>query len=392
MKAETQCFLVLGALLGVPFALPSSGAWAASDPQSDYAVAYQNNPAHSGFLSEPGGLKPPLKQAWSINLGGAVSYPLIAENMVFVTAANPSGYGTLLVALDRVTGTIIWQKVIGGSDFWSNAAYDQGTIFLINSDGLLQAFTAKTGLRRWYMQFQGQIGFDSPPTAVNGIVYAATSSGEGAALSALSETTGKLLWAQGVSGGGYSAPAVDASGIYLTYSCEAYRFGFAGNLVWNYNQDCDADDTTAVLHRGIVFMRGFGASDVTLQESNGKVSGSFTAAYAPAFWGDTMVFFANSSLQAQSLSTGKQIWTFAGDGALTSAALIVNGVAYEGSSRGNIYGLSINSGKVIWTHKVSSAINFPGEGAVNAPVTGFGAGQGTLVVPAGSELFAFTSH
>src|SRR5438552_18445695 len=82
---------------------------------SDEAVAYQNNPAHDG--NQPGdALTAPLAQKWAVDLGGPVSYPLIAGGKVFVTVGNVAqpnapNYGSSLVALDQQTRRLAWGPI-----------------------------------------------------------------------------------------------------------------------------------------------------------------------------------------------------------------------------------------------------------------------------------------
>jgi hypothetical protein len=54
-----------------------------------------------------------------------------------------------------------------------------------------------------------------------------------------------------------------------------------------------------------------------------------------------------------------------------------------------IYGLSISRGKVVWSANVGAGIPAPDEQNLSQPLTGLGAGQGLLVVPAGNELVAY---
>src|SRR5258708_3230904 len=91
---------------------------------SQYAVAYQINKGHSGNITLSGGFSTPLTQMWSVNLGGTVSYPVIAQGMVFVTVG-----GDQVFAIDLATGATVWEKVISG--YWSAAAYDNKTLFVV---------------------------------------------------------------------------------------------------------------------------------------------------------------------------------------------------------------------------------------------------------------------
>jgi outer membrane protein assembly factor BamB len=139
-------------------------------PTKGTAVAYQIDAAHSGAQFDS--VTPPLTQRWSRDLGGQISYPLIAGGRIFVTVANQNSYGTKLYALDETSGATLWGPVdLGGTYNWSNAAYDSGHVFVVNYDGLLRAFDAASGALQWSKQLPEQYSFDSPPTASGGVVY-----------------------------------------------------------------------------------------------------------------------------------------------------------------------------------------------------------------------------
>src|SRR5437868_12022887 len=54
---------------------------------SDLAVAFQVDVAHSGVQTDAA-LMPPFERRWQVRLPAQVSYPLIAEGKVFVTAGE----------------------------------------------------------------------------------------------------------------------------------------------------------------------------------------------------------------------------------------------------------------------------------------------------------------
>src|SRR5580698_2442772 len=65
----------------------------------EQSVAYQMNATHTGYARGP--LRAPLKQLWSVAIGGYYgnpSYPVIANGVVVVTANGK------LLALDETTG------------------------------------------------------------------------------------------------------------------------------------------------------------------------------------------------------------------------------------------------------------------------------------------------
>jgi hypothetical protein len=65
------------------------------------------DPAHDGYqTADP--ITAPLSQAWSVSLSGSISYPLIVNGVVYVTANVSSGAGTTLFALEQATGATLW--------------------------------------------------------------------------------------------------------------------------------------------------------------------------------------------------------------------------------------------------------------------------------------------
>src|SRR5205807_1436882 len=107
---------ICGLVLAVAGMLPGTAPLRATAAGSDDAVSYRIDPAHSG--AQPGDtLAPPLIQRWSVDLGGNVSYPLIAGGRIFVTAAD-ANYGSRLYALDPGTGATLWGPVELGGTYW----------------------------------------------------------------------------------------------------------------------------------------------------------------------------------------------------------------------------------------------------------------------------------
>jgi hypothetical protein len=113
------------------------------------AVAYHITVAHNGAQVDSS-LAPPFVRRWQIALPGLVSYPLVAEGLVFVTAGgNDTGPDSTLYALDQATGDIVWSRQLAQPPPvvypWANAAYDGGRVFAVGTAGLLAAYDARTG-------------------------------------------------------------------------------------------------------------------------------------------------------------------------------------------------------------------------------------------------------
>jgi outer membrane protein assembly factor BamB len=192
--------------------------WAAQagDPT---AGAYQVTPAHNAAVKYAKTWGPKLKVLWTATLDGTASFPMYAKGHVFALVA---GSPEEIVTIDATTGQVI-SKLSAGTNASQGLAYDDGELFSVNSSGVLSAYSVAKRKPLWAEQLPGQYAFSSAPSALNGIVYVG-GAGSGGTLYAVNETTGKLLWTQGVANGDDSSPAVTAQGVYVSYPCQYYDF------------------------------------------------------------------------------------------------------------------------------------------------------------------------
>ena len=377
----------------------SSAALAISVAQvgSD-AVTYQIDPAHDGSQAFGAPAASTLTEQWKVTLGGTggslagandVSYPVIAGGRVFVTVEGSDTYGTHLYALDASTGATDWSVGLAGTYGFSALAYDGQVIFALNYDGLLTAFSASTGTELWATQMPDQWAFTAPPTAYDGVVYV-SGAGYGGYVYAVSEADGVVQWEGTVQNGDKSSPAVDDSGVYVSYACQQdYRFSLSGNLVWHHTTSCEGGGgSTAVLDGSNVYARGAHDAPVILSQSAGATLGTFASQTAPAFDSNSMYTIDNGYLVAVDPSGSPDRWTF-GDGTLVTAPVVAGGAVFVGSTTGTVYAVSATTGQQIWTGMAGSVIVGPDE--QNADVlVGLAVGDGLLVVPAGNALAAFS--
>jgi outer membrane protein assembly factor BamB len=360
------------------------------------STAYQINPTHTGAIQDVGAT-PPLRKRWSINLGADISYPLIANGKVFVTVRNASNYGTKLYAIDATTGTVAWGPIeLGGTYYWSGICYENERVFAINGDGLLRAFNANNGSLIWSIKLPNQYSFSTPPVAYKGVIYT-DGSGSGGTLYAVSAQSGAVLWTKPVANGSHSSPAVTDEGIYVSYSCpNVYKFNpIDGMLLWRYSNGCSGGGgKTPVLYNGRLYVRD--SSDYIFDSETGTYLGTFDSRTTPAFSGNMGFFlsadnylYSNGTLQGMDLNSNTIVWSFAGDGYLRSAPIVMDNYVYVGSNTGMLYALDPQTGSEVWSTNVGASIPHVDEHNVSQPLTGFGAGEGILVIPAGSVLIAY---
>jgi outer membrane protein assembly factor BamB len=132
-----------------------------------------------------------------------------------------------------------------------------------------------------------------------------------------------------------------------------------------------------------------------LDATTGTQVGTFNAPSltpAPAFSTQSGFFQSMGTLQAIDLASHNPLWSFTGvngDGGLVSAPLFVDQFVIVGSASGTVYALDATTGTPVWSKSAGAGINGPDEQNVSGPLTGFGVGEGYLVVPAGSKLTAW---
>jgi outer membrane protein assembly factor BamB len=358
------------------------------------AVAFQLNPGHTGGIDFPA-VSLPAAPAWSVTLGGQPSYALIAEGKVFVTFVRNGG--TELVALDQASGAIAWGPVqvsYSNMGWWDggNAAYDGGRIFVLaatSSGSILKAFDGGTGNQLWsVLPPNNDSRPDAAPTAANGSVFISCSQ----MLSSYQQSNGALNWsvwdyAQD------TCPAVTPTGVYVAYCGIAACYGpVTGNLAWIDRQDFSGGGGgIPVVANGYVIAPDNFATygGHLLIAGNGAVAGAYVADVPPAIGSTAGYFLQSGTLRAIRLEDGQVLWSFAGDGTLTTSPVRVNNYVFIGSASGMVYGLDAGTGSQAWSQNVGAGIPRGAYWGAEPPLSGLSAGQGLLVVPAGNTLTAF---
>jgi len=380
------------ALLLLLFTVSGAASAARSGAAS---VTFQADALHDGFVANSA-LKLPLKQKWSVNTGGTLTYPVVADGLVISTS------GTTLFALRESDGKQVWSvQAASGEGNWVGVAYDSGRIFAqaeyaFNYQPSLFAFKAKTGAPLWSQSLEGQYAFSSPPVAANGFVYTG-GAGTGGTVYAFDEKSGKPEWTAEVENGDNSSPVVDKTALYVSYACpQTYDFNPAtGSQTWYYSGPCEGGGgSTGVLNNGLLFVEDSdvyqGQDGLILNAASGAVAGSFNSPFPPAF-GDGSEYLVESGQSGEELvaldpSTQSTIWTapLSGGASFLVPPFVVNSVVYEESSTGSLIAYAASSGSVLATYTLATGSN-------GLPL-GIGAGPKILVVPSQSgTIYGFST-
>jgi outer membrane protein assembly factor BamB len=348
------------------------------------AVAYQMNAAHTGAVTFKT-VALPSNSAWSVDVGGSVSYALIVGGQVFVTVAVNGN--SQLLALNGTTGATVWGPIAFPGAV--NAAYDGGRVFVAAGNPqsqIISALDAATGNPVWSATVPGG-WFPEPPVAADGIVYTTN----GGVVTAFDETNGAILWQTGI-GGTDGIVAVTVDGLYGASPCTAVDLQPAvGSQIWFNNSGCSGGGgATPVAANGLVYApnSSAGSSGTVFDAETGATKGSYSASVIPAFSSSAGFFLSNGTLQGLALPNNQVLWSFAGDGQLATAPIVVNSYVFIGSQSGNLYALDSSSGQQVWNQNLGAAIPATQEYGV-VQYTGLAAGDGLLVVPNGTKVTAF---
>jgi hypothetical protein len=139
---------------------------------------------------------PPLLRRWTHEFDNQLTYPLIADNRVFVGVVSTGAhdrttYGDRIFALSLRTGRVLWRTEIPGPYYTVTLAYDQGRVFVVNWNGVVEALSGLTGRVLWQTKAPGN-HYQDPLVAVGGTVYLVSPTSN--RLSAINERTGYSRW------------------------------------------------------------------------------------------------------------------------------------------------------------------------------------------------------
>jgi len=155
------------------------------------------------------------------------SSPALADHLVFAafiahsSCSSPLRNGELL-AFSPATGRIRWRRAIGPCE--SSPVVADGTVYIGDQDGHVEAFDSRTGRKRW--SFDTGAPIKASPALATGRIYIGNYAGEFFALDARS---GRLIWRSIGHGKFYSTAAVSDGRVYVG-SLDGYVY--ASPAVW----------------------------------------------------------------------------------------------------------------------------------------------------------------
>jgi outer membrane protein assembly factor BamB len=368
--------------------------------QPDIASAYQIGVRHSGGATDTT-VNPPLQQKWSVTLPGPVSYPVIAQDKVFVTVANPTPTGSKLYALDRLTGAEVWHALLKGTTQYSNLAFDRGCIIALDGDGHLLEYVADTGVKHFQIQMPNDTECSSPPVARDNKIFVSCGNGTVGHVYRVAESNGHVTWSTQVNGGQHGGPTLSHGTLIASYNCgQVYALEWlTGSINWHKGTTtCEGGRIPAFSGQLLYVRDGHPPIHSTIYERyTGNVVGSFGGWTIPAVSsGLAFVVNQNGTMTKFNPNTGATIATWsppvAGEEFTAAPIIEGSGTVYAGTDLGNVYALNASTGAVTWTGDAHAPVSAPDETVTNGskqPLPGMNVGEGMLIVSAGSTLTAF---
>lgn len=262
----------------------------------------------------------------------------------------------------------------GGSLLEFPPVIQDGTLFQLNDDGVLNAINKNTGKVRWTHKL-GNLAAASP--AASGISVYVTlldHSGSGAGrVIALRQKDGSVRWARNLPSRSESSPLLDRGRLYLgsengtVYALSAHD----GHVLWAYHAG-GAVKASPTLADGKLFFGDYGNHMQAIRESDGGLvwrateggflsGGSFYSTPAVAFG---RVFVGNTDGRVYSFDerNGRLAWAHQTGNYVYSSPAVrdtpgLGATVYVGSYDGTFYALSAYSGSVRWVYHAGGRIS-----------------------------------
>jgi outer membrane protein assembly factor BamB len=337
--------VALMSLLGLTAHLP-----AFAEP----SVSFQINPAHDGTTRFDKRPALPMRKLWSMDFGMQVSYPVIADGVVYVLASKGgTRWRAEIHALAGADGAVQWSVSYPGIS-WMTHTYGVGRIFALDGAGTLRALDASTGQEQWSIA-PGFVRFArTEPVFADGKVFAVV----GDDLYALDPVSGEIIWSYHFLSRGWGAISVSGSAVYVSSGCNDFTKLAAetGKLLWDHDSPACDGGIGSVSPISKVGIHGVSDSPLILERKTGAQIGAYDASTTPALKGSRRFNLSRHQLVMVDEATGQQVWAFGGDGKLTTAPVVVNDVVFVGSLTGTLYAVDADTGTELWSTNVGSKI------------------------------------
>jgi outer membrane protein assembly factor BamB len=301
------------------------------------------NAAHDGTQPDEA-IRSPLAKRWSVNIAGAVLYPLIANGRVYLSYADGK---PKLAAYDLETGAVSWGPLTLATTV--SLAYDAGNLFGLDQNGILSAWDGATGRALWTVALTKQWSFNDPPVASGGLVYV-NGLGSGGTVYAIDGAIGTVRWTTDYYGG-EGAVTIGDGILYEVSGCQmvsAMDAVTGQHLKVIHSTSCmGGGGGMAVYHQSRLWVIDHVLGNIII-DANGAVVGPSPGGN-PAVHGGT-AFYSAGGVSAYDLPTGTKKWSTPVDGLCTTPIVAGRGgQVFVGTVSGVLHELDEATGAEVST-------------------------------------------
>lgn len=233
----------------------------------------------------------------------AVATPAIDENAVYAPV------GDTIYALDRMTGSLLWEQT-AGDEILSSPAIADGVLYCGTRNNNLLAINTENGAIEWRFQTQGAV--DTPPVIAYGVIYFGSDDNR---LTALELETRDVIW-QFEANGDIKAPPLVYRDVVIVGTTDGriYSLNDEGQPLWSNSIEPDTFFASPVGERTKV------------------------------------IYASGKELVARDIYTGRLVWgrPFRAADLIVGSPAVLGRNVYIGTRGGAVYAIDANRGMAIW--------------------------------------------
>ena len=297
-----------------------------------------------------------------LTVGGLTAYGEVFQLKTLV-AADPNAPETVYVAgldylyaLDAVSGGEKWKRGISGTA--SHVLFDQGMVYVGTSQGVLYAFNADAGAKKWELSLNNQETFNTSPIIDNGTIYIA-SNGDKSTLYAFNAGSGVKKWEIKLEENVTNPTLVNG---VLYVGAGKYLYGIdaaSGIKKWTYTGISGWSSSPAVVDNVLYASHANGyfyAIDVSsgAKKWEYKTTEFYPGSSPTVLNGIAYMGGSDKKMYAFDARTGAKKWEFLTQDKIVSSPFAGNGMVYVASLDKKLYALDASTGSKKWEYEIGS--------------------------------------
>ncbi len=243
-----------------------------------------------------------------------------------------------------------------GDEIRGTACYANGVVYIGSYDQHLYALNARSGTLIWKYETDG--GIVSRPAVAEDFVFVGS---EDNRLHVVSARSGSLLWTYYTKGPVRSSPFLAHGHVFIgsdDFAVHAININ-GGRGIWQIETIAEVRSTPYVTQDEVY--AGNESGEFYCMDFRGGIKWRYKAKRAitsSAIVADGMVIFCSldSHIYALDAKSGYLIWRFKMDKGSISSPCVADGLVYTGSIDGNIYCINIDKAKEVWRFQTENQV------------------------------------